>query len=291
MIGWLPANTNIAGGEARIHVSLAVIILIDCFYYLKPYHNFSSMSSPVDLTSVRTLEKCLFRAWPALQTLTTAGWVQRFADGYTKRANSINALETEAAFSPELRDVLERPYRATGLPPIWRLTPLAPPEADSGLAALGYRRIEESLVQVAPLDARFAADPKVVLVSTPSLAWLARFAELSPVAPAHRETMTRMLTSIAAPVAFAYVEQAGRLVAFALGVADGDQVGLFDVLVAPEARRQGLARRLTQSIGAWGRTQGARSIYLQVVATNAAARALYAELGFETIYSYAYRVP
>ena len=78
--------------------------------------------------------------------------------------------------------------------------------------------------------------------------------------------------------------------AFALGVADGEHVGLFDVLVAPRARRRGLARRLTASIGAWGRTQGARSIYLQVVATNEAALPLYASLGFETVYSYAYRV-
>lgn len=249
------------------------------------------MSSPVDPAAIRTLEKCLFRAWPALQTLTTAGWVQRFANGYTKRANSINALEPEARFSPSLRDMLEEPYRERGLVPVWRLTPLAPTEADSALAALGYRRIEESLVQVAPLDVGFAADPEVVVAPAPSPDWLVRFAELSPVAPVHRETMTRMLTSIAAPVAFAHVEQAGRPVAFALGVTDGDHVGLFDVLVAPEARRQGLARRLTQSIGAWGRMRSARSIYLQVVATNAAARALYAELGFETIYSYAYRVP
>jgi GNAT superfamily N-acetyltransferase len=102
--------------------------------------------------------------------------------------------------------------------------------------------------------------------------------------------MARMLTSIAAPVGFAEVEDRGRLVAFALGVADGDHVGLFDVLVAPSARRRGLARRLTQSIGAWGRSNGARHAFLQVVATNAAARPLYAELGFQTVYSYAYRV-
>jgi GNAT superfamily N-acetyltransferase len=103
--------------------------------------------------------------------------------------------------------------------------------------------------------------------------------------------MVRMLHSIAAPVGFASVEEDGEPLAFALGVVDGDHVGLFDVLVAPVARRRGLARRLTQSIGAWGRGHGARSAYLQVVATNIAALPLYAELGFATVYSYAYRVP
>ncbi len=100
-----------------------------------------------------------------------------------------------------------------------------------------------------------------------------------------------MLRSITAPVGFASVEEDGEPLAFALGVVDGDHVGLFDVLVAPAARRRGLARRLTQSIGAWGRAHGARFAYLQVVATNIAALPLYADLGFETVYSYAYRVP
>ncbi|MBV8394553.1 MAG: GNAT family N-acetyltransferase, partial [Alphaproteobacteria bacterium] len=93
------------------------------------------------------------------------------------------------------------------------------------------------------------------------------------------------------PVGFARVEDEGGPVAFALGVVDGDHVGLFDVLVAPEARRQGLARRLTRSIGAWGRANGARFSYLQVVASNEAALKLYASLGYATVYQYAYRVP
>lgn len=249
------------------------------------------MSSTADLAQVRALEARLFRAWPALQTRTTAGWLQRLSDGYTKRANSINAVEPDTHFAPDLRDALERPYRESRLPPIWRLTPLAPLEADTTLAALGYRRIDESLVQVAPLGRDFSADPDVIVAATPSPAWLDRFAELSPVAPKHQETMRRMLGAIAQPVGFAAVRHAGRPVAFALGVVEGDHVGLFDVLVAPEARRQGLARRLTQSIGAWGRTHGARFAYLQVVATNSAALPLYAALGFETVYSYAYRVP
>jgi ribosomal protein S18 acetylase RimI-like enzyme len=240
---------------------------------------------------ISALEAKAFRAWPALETVTTAGWVQRLSGGYTKRANSINALKPDLQFTSNLKNELEGPYRARGMPPVWRLTPLAPPDADRLLGEAGYRRIDESLVQRAPLDSRFAADPAVRIDPEPSPDWLEGFAALSPVTPAHRQTMTRMLRSIAAPVGFARVEDDGTPIAFALGVVEGDHVGLFDVLVAPQARRRGLARRLTQSIGAWGAGHGARFAYLQVVATNAAALPLYADLGFHTVYSYAYRVP
>lgn len=240
---------------------------------------------------IRTLERRAFRAWPALDTRSAGGWIQRLSGGYTKRANSINALEPDSPLTLQMKDVLEAPYRQANLPPVWRLTPLAPTGTDELLADAGYRRIDESLVQRAPLSDRFIPDPEVRFTDTPSAAWLAGFAALSPVAPQHRETMARMLRSIAAPVGFARVEDKGESVAFALGVVDGDHVGLFDVLVSPVARRRGLGRRLTQSIGAWGREHGARFCYLQVVATNAAAVPLYAELGFETVYSYAYRVP
>src|SRR6185312_10317977 len=160
--------------------------------------------SPVN--DIRAIEACAFRAWPALETRNERGWIQRLAGGYTKRANSINALEPRDALTDELKNSLEGPYRAAGLPPIWRLTPLAPGGADDLLAAAGYRRIDESLVQRAPLADRFAPDPEVRIAPTPSDAWLEGFATLSPVAPAHRQTMTRMLRSIGAPVGFARVE-------------------------------------------------------------------------------------
>jgi GNAT superfamily N-acetyltransferase len=241
--------------------------------------------------SIDSLERKTFRAWPALETRQSHGWVQRFSGGYTKRANSINALASDSELTQEMKDTLEVPYRDRGLPPVWRLTPLAPPGTDALLAAAGYRRIDESFIQVAALDDRFVLDPGVRFAPAPSPAWLAGFAELSPVAPAHRETMARMLSAIAQPVGFASVEDGEGPMAFAIGVVDGAHVGIFDVLVAPRARRRGLARRLTQSIGAWGRRHGATHAYLQVVATNAAALPLYESLGFKTVYSYSYRVP
>src|SRR6476619_470505 len=161
------------------------------------------MSPPTDILA---LERRALRAWPAIETREVAGWVQRLSGGYTKRANSINALNPETDFTLGLKDQLEAAYRDCGLPPICRLTPLAPAATDSLLAQAGYRRIDESLVQRASLDSRFTPDDQIEIAAAPSTEWLAGFAALSAVAPQHRETMARMLRSIAPPVGFARVE-------------------------------------------------------------------------------------
>ena len=55
---------------------------------------------------------------------------------------------------------------------------------------------------------------------------------------------------------------------------------LYDLWVAPEARRRGVARRLAEHVAAWCRARGFRRMKLEVGAGNATARALYASLGF-----------
>ena len=42
--------------------------------------------------TIRLIEELAFNAWPSLQTLLLDGWVVRFANGYTRRANSVNPL-------------------------------------------------------------------------------------------------------------------------------------------------------------------------------------------------------
>jgi N-acetylglutamate synthase len=246
------------------------------------------MSRAQNLVEVRRLEELAFRGWPALETRDVSGWRLRFSGGYTKRANSINALDRSASTDIE---AVEEIYRARGQRPVWRLTPLAPPAVAALLEASDYRTIEQSLVQVCPLHAGFAADPEVAIHPKPTSAWIEAFCAHSPVRPEHRETMQRMLHAIAQPAGFAFVEQDGRPMAMAIGAVEADHMGLFDVLVMPPARRQGLARRVTESLYAWAWREGARFAYLQVVATNSAAMPLYESQGFRTVYTYEYRVP
>lgn len=248
------------------------------------------LSSTIDLLEVRRLEELAFAGWPALESRDIAGWRLRFAAGYTKRANSINTLGTDAATDPAIIEGLERAYRERGQPSIWRLSPLAPAAIGDILARRGYRTIERSLLQVCPLEAGFAPAPEVRILPQPTAAWIEAFCTHSPVRPEHRAPMRRMLSAIPTP-GFAFVEEDGRPMAMAIGAVQGDHMGLFDVLVMPHARRRGLARKVTESLYAWAWSHGARFAYLQVVATNAAAMPLYAAQGFRTAYSYEYRVP
>ncbi|HEX9325880.1 MAG TPA: GNAT family N-acetyltransferase [Reyranella sp.] len=186
---------------------------------------------------------------------------------------------------------MEAAYRERRQLPVWRLTPLAPPAVVDLLAGRGCRPIERSLLQICPLNPGFAPSPEVSIQPEPSAAWLEAFCTYSPVRPEHRDTMRRMLASIAAPAGFAFVEEAGQPMAMAIGAVQGDHMGLFDVLVMPQARRRGLARKVTESLYAWAWRHGARFAYLQVVATNTAAMPLYTAQGFRTVYDYEYFVP
>lgn len=61
---------------------------------------------------------------------------------------------------------------------------------------------------------------------------------------------------------------------------------LYDLWVVPLARRQGVGRSLLARAEEWCREQGFRRLKLEVAATNAAARALYAsaEVGEERLF-------
>ena len=49
-------------------------------------------SNKLTSKTIREIEELSFNAWPALQTLMFDGWIIRFADGYSKRANSVNPV-------------------------------------------------------------------------------------------------------------------------------------------------------------------------------------------------------
>jgi ribosomal protein S18 acetylase RimI-like enzyme len=253
------------------------------------------------MTDVLEWEERGFNAWPAPRSVYFGGWVFRLGGGYTKRANSANAVgdrqdmraDSINPWAParDFRDVMaqaERFYAANGQPTIFRLTPLAGADADPALAAAGYELLDPSTVMTAPLDAA-RPDAGVRLEPGPTPAWLNGIAAAQGVPPSHRAIHDRIVQAIALPTACATALVGEQAAAFGLGVADRGAVGLFDIVVRPEFRGRGLGRATTRALMAWGRHAGVEAAYLQVTNANRAARRLYEGLGFRAAYCYHYR--
>lgn len=238
--------------------------------------------------AVQGLEERALNAWPAVQTLICGGWAVRAAGGYTKRANSANALAGAAPIETIVPTV-EAVYARLGQPSIIRLSPLAPPGSDEFLDAIGYAALDPTLVLTRHIaTVPLLPDVRIESVLTP--AWAEGFAEANGVPPARRALHDRILAGILPQACFATLTVAGEAVGYALGVVERGAVGIFDVVVAPTARRRGYGLRLTEALLAWGAAQGAREAYLQVVAANTPARALYSALRFAEAYPYHYRI-
>lgn len=245
------------------------------------------------LASIRHLEELALAAWPAFMAVHDGGYVLRLTDGYTKRANSVNALyadrsEGEAELAARI-DRAEATYARHGLGCVFRLTPLAAPGLDAMLAARGYGHADETLVMLAPQSVG-TPDTRVEVCPGVASDWVEAYAATSGLGPRQTAALARMMGLIAPAHATARVTSGGRIVGFGLGVLDRGHVGAYEILTAPEARRQGLARAIMSSLLDWGAQRGAAAAYLQVVASNAPATELYRALGYREHYRYHYRI-
>lgn len=246
------------------------------------------------MTALLHLEEAALNAWPALQTALIGGWVARFANGYTKRANSVTPLYAVAQPDPLEKQIgaCEKLYASRKQPAIFRLPSFCTPAGlDAALAARGYRTLDETLVQTRDLR-RLATSPATTFMLLPRSegleSWLDAFHLLNPArrdVDTHRQIMRRITGSVALGVVMVNREVAGC----GLGVAENGRLGIFDMVIGEEWRRQGHGRDLLNGLLDWGRAMSAHTAYLQVMANNAPARALYAAAGFETAYHYHYR--
>lgn len=246
----------------------------------------------ISLDEVFALEQRALKAWPAFETMTVGGWLFRFAGGYTKRANSANALRPAGSFQ-DVKTAAQAFYAKRGSPTIFRISPLAQPETDSVLREAGYALFDRSLVLLASLDRNLGendGDAAVTIESAPSAEWLDGFAEANAVAASVRPVHDAIVRSIQEPAAFATLRQKRKAAGFGLGVCEAGQIGLFDIAVAPAERGRGFGRAITAALLRWGQQAGARTAYLQVHEVNATALGLYTNLGFVEAYRYHYRI-
>ena len=93
------------------------------------------------------IESVSLAAWPARNSILLDGWVVRWSEGYTKRANSVTPLLPAREEPSRKIERCERIYEEAGLPPIFRLPSLEDHDAlDRSLAERGYAVVDPILV-------------------------------------------------------------------------------------------------------------------------------------------------
>jgi len=247
---------------------------------------------PPDHATIVEWETMANAAAPALEKQLYDGWLLRFANGYTKRANSTHPLhestldlETKIAFC-------EAQYAKRGQPTIFKMTSASqPPELDAALEARGYQRISPTLLQVCPLSPNDYQMAEWHGSTALSQEWLESYQRLDPVKGPSLQTISETLTRIPYPNLYvALRDETGHIIAIGQGVLQESCIGIFAIVVEEGQRRRGLGRQIMNTLLSWGAQQGAEKAYLQVSADNTRAITLYHSLGFQTMYDYWYRI-
>jgi N-acetylglutamate synthase len=239
---------------------------------------------PAGAAEILALEDIAARGWPAPDTARLGAWLLRSADGWTRRANSALVLGDPGVPVEEALEAVRAWYAERGRPAILALPLPAQSPADRVAARLGWAVDVWSDVLTAPLAGLAAPDSSITISADLTPEWEAVYRAKS-VPPVGRHVLT------APPVVgFAAVRSGAGILAIGRGVVTGGWLGVAAVEVLPEHRRQGLAGRVMGALAAWGAGHGATRCYLQVEATNAAARALYDRLGFTRHHRYVNRV-
>jgi GNAT superfamily N-acetyltransferase len=214
--------------------------------------------------------------------------------GFTRRANSVLALGDPGMPLDEALAAVRRWYGERGLPAYVQAATGAEGTQEAlcaQLEARGWVREVTAELWVGSLAsvADRAEGDEVVLSRTADAGWLARYRRTGP-----GEVALRVLGS-GPSVWFASVPGAGRHAppaAIGRCVVDGRWAGFAAVEVAPEQRRRGLATAVMAALARQALEEGASAAWLQVETDNAAARRLYAGMGFAVHHAYHhYREP
>ncbi|MFD0586697.1 GNAT family N-acetyltransferase [Paenibacillus sp. GCM10027627] len=239
----------------------------------------------------RGIEEMSLNGWPAHHTLLYDGWLLRFADGYTKRSNSINPIYGNSLDVGQKIKRCEQLYREQGQATVFKLTPFVQPNGlDERLADMGYEKIDHTLVKTASLaDLQCPGFDNIVLSTELTPLWLDAIQTLQKLSERQKEATRKMYDSLPLKKAFAVLMDGEEAAACGIVTLEQGWAGLYDIVTSESKRGRGYGEQLTRRLLYWAKEQGVEQSYLLVVKNNEAANRLYDKFGFTHLYDYWYR--
>ncbi|MGF7050647.1 GNAT superfamily N-acetyltransferase [Paenibacillus sp. DS2015] len=240
----------------------------------------------------KKIEEFSLNAWPALQNFVYEGWLLRFANGFTKRSNSINPIydASEQNIQEKILNC-ESIYTSVGLDTIFKVTPFViPSNIDSILDELGYDVVDPTSVQLVDLsEIEEPVTNSVNMKTEINNEWIDILSDFNNLSDSNAEITKELFSGSYLKKGFFTLYDKSVPVACGGGVIEQNYVGLYDIVTDSRYRNRGYARELILHILKWAKVNGATHSYLQVVKSNVPAIKLYERLGYQEIYTYWYR--
>lgn len=246
----------------------------------------------------RMFEEFAMNAWPALSTHQFDGWLLKYANGYTKRANSVYPIYDSSIDFLAKIDYVEKYYKGLSLDATFKMN-----DSDSLrlldrlLEDKGYHVLDPTDVMVRRIEANEneACDKDYIVAEGFNYEWMYAYIDLgnlndnSDKSKEAIHTLEAMLKLIKEKTFYVRYEDEGVVVAIGQGVVEREHLGIFNILVKEDYRGNGYGKKLMNAIEVEGTKYGAKESYLQVVCKNQVACNLYKSLGYEKLYTYWYR--
>jgi len=240
------------------------------------------------------LDELMANAWRPLMEETRGGWRYRWADGVTRRANSVLALGAEETFEL-LVDHAEAFYRQRCAPTLIQVSTASAPQDLAGyLKARGYRSSALTLVQgAATLDVVDSSQPAIEIEISESTTdeWFRVYWSVEAVRGRRDPDMVVFRNALlfpSLPTVFATARSGSAVAGVGQLVIERGWGGVQCMATDPDHRGQGIARAVLRGLAEEAIRRGVRQMYLAVMADNDAAVALYDKAGFRTAHEYSY---
>jgi GNAT superfamily N-acetyltransferase len=259
------------------------------------------MNTVFSEAALRRIEEISQNASRPERGVMVDGWSVGLSPSKAKRSRAVNAFYPGVRSFEENLSTVRALYSQAKLPCVFRMTRfIADATIDSRLAAMGCDAFDRTLVQLCALSPKFIGSElaKINLVD------IVIKNEYAPDAigrivqelrgdsdeeiAALVERWKTLPLALRSYVVHAADDEKREAISHVLTIAEDDCVGVFEVVTRASHRGRGIGGALLAHVLADAHSRGAKTAYLQVMATNPAVR-VYERLGFATAYDYWYR--
>ena len=234
---------------------------------------------------IRFYEELAANGHVALNVIQYDGWILRFSQGHTVRANAVSMIYPSYLDPEEKIAWCEKAYARENQPCIFKLTE-GDEEFHELLIRRGYHLVGTADVLTMEIDEADMPEGDIEFFDHPDEEWLKPFFRLEGLSDHNQSVYRQMLDRVCADTQYVLLKENGKAVAVASSVTEHGHVLIQNVITDPGCRGKGYGRKVCCALLAKAKENGSKTAWLQVVQENITAYRLYESLGLTKKYTY-----